>query len=724
MKRILYTILLAISLTATGADSLRTLRFSDIDGGKFRVRGITALRSMADGEHFTAITAEGQAIVKYRYADGAAVDTVINMRRVKPSFRISDYAFSKDEKLIMLPSQVDAIFRHSRLAYNWIYDCTTGKMTPLSSGGKQQAATFSPDGTKAAFVRERNLFVVDLPTLKEQKATIDGVDGEVINGVCDWVYEEEYGFERAYEWSGASDAIAYYRFDESRVKNYPMPVYGGKLYPDNVTFKYPKAGEDNSVVQIKVYRVATGESTSINIGDNADQYIPRIEWTGRSGELAVHRLNRLQNQYDLLFCDAMTGRSRTVYSESSPRYVERIDDSKINFLLESSRMIIKSEVGGYMHLYLYDMAGKFICNLSDDVGDVTDINAIDERRSRIYFTATETGSSLSRVLFVNSFTRGAEPRKLNSCVASDGFYGVDFSRGAKYYIQNFSSSGTPNIYTLHRTSDGKCLRTLEDNHALRDTVELYDMPIKEFFSFTTAEGVTLNGYILKPSSFDAAKKYPVFMTQYSGPGSQSVANKWGVSWEAALVADGYLVVCVDGRGTGFRGSDFKSCTYGRLGELETEDQISSAKYLATQPWVDGGRIGIYGWSYGGFMALNCMLKGADVFACGVAIAPVTSWRFYDTIYTELYNGLPADNAEGYDNNSPINYADLLRGKLLIAHGTADDNVHIQNTYEMISSLNRAGREYEALIFPDRNHSMGGDYSRLIHSVIDFVNENL
>lgn len=724
MKRILYTILLAVSLTATGADSLRTLRFSDIDAGKFRAHGITALRSMADGEHFTAITSGGHAIVKYRYSDGMAVDTVINVERVKPLFKISSYTFSSDEKLIMLPAGIDPIFRHSRSAYNWIYDRTTDKMTPLSSGGKQQAATFSPDGTKAAFVRSRNLFVVDLPTRREQKVTVDGVDGEVINGVCDWVYEEEYGFERAYEWSGASDAIAYYRFDESRVKNYPMPVYGGKLYPDNVTFKYPKAGEENSVVQIKVYRVATGESTSINIGDNTDQYIPRIEWTGRSGELAVHRLNRLQNQYDLLFCDAMTGRSRTVYSESSPRYVERIDDSKINFMPESSRMIIKSEVDGYMHLYLYDMAGRFIGNLSDGVGDVTGINAIDERRSRIYFTATAAGSPLSRELFMNSFTRGAEPRKLKSCEDERGFYSADFSRGAKYYIQNFSSSLTPNIYTLHRTSDGKCLRTLEDNGALNDTIALFDMPVKEFFSFTTPEGVELNGYILKPSSFDASKKYPVFMTQYSGPGSQSVADRWSMGWEAALVADGYLVACVDGRGTGFRGNDFKSCTYGRLGELETEDQISAAKYLATQPWVDGSRIGIYGWSYGGFMALNCMLKGADVFACGVAIAPVTSWRFYDTIYTELYNGLPGDNTEGYDNNSPINYADLLRGKLLIAHGTADDNVHIQNTYEMISALNRAGKRYEALIFPDRNHSMGGDYSRLICSVIDFVNQNL
>lgn len=727
MKKLVVLFLL-FSLTSLGlsqpAYGQKSLNFSDIASGKFRPKGITALRSMADGQHFTAISDSAYAIVRYRYVDGVAVDTIFNAKSVRPTFKIRSYELSADEKLILLPDQIEGIFRHSRAAYNWIFDRTTGRMSPLSAAGKQQAATFSPDGRMVAFVRGRNIYVTDLATAAEKQVTADGEAGAIINGVTDWVYEEEFGYERAFEWCPSSDAIAYYRFDETKVKSYPMPTFNGKLYPDNVTFKYPKAGQDNSIVQIRVYNISSGRHTPINVGDNSDQYIPAIEWTGRSGELAVHRLNRLQNNYELLLCNAITGFATPVYSESSPRYIERIDKSKVNFLPEVGRMIIKSEVGGTMQLYLYEMQGKFVRKLSAAAGEVTEINAIDARSGKIYFTATD--SPLRRALYVTSIKRAEKTRRLISC-DFPGYYIANFSVGAKYYIQNFTTAHTPNIYTVH-SAEGKRLRVLQDNAALSDTLATYAMPVKEFFTFTTPQGVELNGYMLKPVDFDASKKYPILMTQYSGPGSQSVDDRFKIGWEEALIADGYLVACVDGRGTGFRGFDFKSCTYGNLGALEVEDQISAAKYLSSLAYIDPARIGIYGWSYGGFMALNCILKGADVFSTAVAVAPVTSWRYYDTIYTEIYNGLPQDNPAGYDDNSPINHAEKLVGNLLIAHGTADDNVHIQNSYDMFSALNAADKQYEMIIYPDRNHSMysntGSDYNRLIGQLIDFINRKL
>lgn len=720
-KSLLIAVMLIAAMVAATASEKREVDYAATASGKFSARSLSGVRSMSDGQHYSAITPDRKAIVKYNYQDGVAVDTIINLRHMKSPANITSYILSEDENLVLLPMAVEPIYRHSFSAEHWIYDRGERRYYSLSKNGKQQAASFSPDGRLAAFVRDNNLFVVNLVSGVEKAVTTDGERGSVINGVSDWVYEEEFGFDKAYEWSPTSDAVAYYRFDESKVKNYPMPTYNKGLYPKNTVFKYPKAGETNSTVQIRVYNVASGTQALVDVGQEADQYIPLIEWTGRAGELAVHRTNRKQNQYDMLLVNASNGVSREVYSEVSDRYVNHINKEKVHFLPTQSLFIVQNENDGFNHLYLYDMNGKMLHQLTKGEYEVTEFNAIDTKNKVIYYTATDT--PLNRALYSIKYGKKGRVKPVRMSDQTKGVYSAAFSNGAKYYIEYFSNTDTPTRVSVY-DHKGDNIRTVQDNASLLDTVALYDMPRKEFFSFKIPTGEVLNGYILKPADFDSTKNYPLFMTQYSGPGSQNVANRWGVGWEAALVNDGYLVACVDGRGTGFRGKEFRSCTYGDLGRKELEDQVSAAKYLGSLSYVDASRIGIYGWSYGGFMALNAILQAGDVFKLAVAVAPVTSWRYYDTIYTELYNGLPAENAKGYDSNSPLTYADGLKGKLLLAHGTADDNVHIQNSFDMISALSAKGKDFEMLIYPDRNHGMGSDRDHLMRRAIRFVNENL
>ncbi len=728
MRQILILFIFLVS-TSLGSIAQQTkISYSDIAQGTFTPRGVYGIRSMADGEHFAAISDDRSSIVQYRYSDGAAVDTIFSNRGLTPSFPVYTYTLSEDENLVMLPTEISPIYRHSYSAENWIYDRTTGSFGKLSEDGAQQVATFSPDSKKAAFVRAGNIFVVDLVSNNTRQITSDGAKNTIINGLSDWVYEEEYGFDRAYEWSGSSDAIAYYRFDEREVPLYYMPIFDARLYPDNVAFKYPKAGERNSDVQIRVYNLARGtfdvidEVTSLEEG-----YFPRIEWSGRKDELAIHKVNREQNHYTLTLHNTALHSAVPIFVESSHRYIDRIDQSKATFLPELNRVVILSEADGYRHLYLYDMSGKFQRQLTSGEWEVTSVDGVDTRSGKLYFTAARN-SPLERTPYsvgIGRRGKGGGVKALRSADSPRGTYSVDFSKGCKYYIQRYSDTDTPTITTLHSTRDNGTVRTLEDNSEMVEELANFEMPTKKFITVMAADDSTqLNGYMLLPQDFDESKSYPLLMTQYSGPGSQSVSDRWSIGWESALIKEGFLVVCVDGRGTGYRGFEFRSCTYKDLGNIEVQDQIAVAKQLGELPYVDKSRIGIYGWSYGGFMSLNCILKAPEVFAAAISIAPVTTWRYYDTIYTELYNGTPQENPEGYDNNSPINFADALQGKLLLVHGTADDNVHIQNTYDMISALNDAGKDFEMIIYPDRNHSMGGDRHALMERCIEFLCENL
>ena len=711
--RNLLTVFFALCTLNTITVSARpAFDYSALRDGTFEQKTVSGVRSLSDGERYTTMS-DGRVLC-FSYRTGEPAGVLFDASAAEPRIEFTDYVLSADERRLLLTTDVEPIYRHSFTAEYWIYDRQDGSLRRLSQGGPQQQAQFSPDGSRVAFVRGGNLFVADPTAGSERQLTFDGRFNHIINGLPDWVYEEEFSFARAFAWSPDGRKIAYLRFDESRVKQYNMNRFAGGLYPENYTFKYPKAGEQNSVVELYCCDAADGSTVRMDTGEQTDQYIPRLFWTP-TGQLGFYRLNRLQNHFEVLLCDS-SGASRVVYDERNDRYVERVDGRTVTFLPDGDRFVVRSERDGFMHLYLYGVSEGLLGRITSGEWEVTELLGIEG--DRVYYLSTET-SPLRRDLY----TVRLDGRGKRRLTGGDGTYLIAPSRGFRYFISYFSNVRTPNRVTLHR-SDGRLVRTLEDNAALRTKLDELQVPVKEFFRFATSEGVELNGYMVRPNGFDSSRRYPVLMTQYSGPGSQQAADRWTIGWEDVLVQQGYIVACVDGRGTGFRGEEFKKCTYGELGKYETVDQIEAARYLASLPYVDPDRIGIYGWSYGGFMALNCILKGNDVFRAAIAVAPVTSWRFYDTIYTEIYNGLPQDNPSGYDDNSPIHFADRLKGKLLIAHGTGDDNVHIQNTYEMITKLVEYDKPFELYVYPDRNHGMGPSRHHLMERCIEFVQRNL
>ena len=711
--RNLLTVFFALCTLNTITVSARpAFDYSALRDGTFEQKTVSGVRSLSDGERYTTMS-DGRVLC-FSYRTGEPAGVLFDASAAEPRIEFTDYVLSADERRLLLTTDVEPIYRHSFTAEYWIYDRQDGSLRRLSQGGPQQQAQFSPDGSRVAFVRGGNLFVADPTAGSERQLTFDGRFNHIINGLPDWVYEEEFSFARAFAWSPDGRKIAYLRFDESRVKQYNMNRFAGGLYPENYTFKYPKAGEQNSVVELYCCDAADGSTVRMDTGEQTDQYIPRLFWTP-TGQLGFYRLNRLQNHFEVLLCDS-SGASRVVYDERNDRYVERVDGRTVTFLPDGDRFVVRSERDGFMHLYLYGVSEGLLGRITSGEWEVTELLGIEG--DRVYYLSTET-SPLRRDLY----TVRLDGRGKRRLTGGDGTYRIAPSRGFRYFISYFSNVRTPNRVTLHR-SDGRLVRTLEDNAALRTKLDELQVPVKEFFRFATSEGVELNGYMVRPNGFDSSRRYPVLMTQYSGPGSQQAADRWTIGWEDVLVQQGYIVACVDGRGTGIRGEEFKKCTYGELGKYETVDQIEAARYLASLPYVDPDRIGIYGWSYGGFMALNCILKGNDVFRAAIAVAPVTSWRFYDTIYTEIYNGLPQDNPSGYDDNSPIHFADRLKGKLLIAHGTGDDNVHIQNTYEMITKLVEYDKPFELYVYPDRNHGMGPSRHHLMERCIEFVQRNL
>ena len=675
-----------------------------------RVYGI---RSMADGEHYTV--REGNDIRRYAYA--TAGEGVSLLPTPAPNLVITDYGFSPDERMILIASGRHPIYRHSYTTqYQLVAD---GRVQPvLTEAEAPRDASFSPDGSRIVYSDRNDLYVYDIQSRKTRRLTDDGAWNSVINGTTDWVYEEEFGTTRAYAFSPDGTQLAFLRFDESEVPLMEMMRFDGKLYNTAYSFKYPKAGEKNSVVELWVADLASGAKRRIDTGGETDQYIPRIGYTP-DGRLWYYRLNRRQNTFEVVLCEPH-GAQRVIYEERSQQYVERVDDATITFV-DKDRFLVRQESHtGYMHLYLYSIRRGFLAQVTKGDWEVTDVAGTDGKR--VWYLSTES-SPLRRNLYSVRLD-GKEKRRLTT---GEGYYTVAPSRGMKYCITTFSNATTPNRVEIC-DGEGTPVRTLADSRALREELAATRRPVKEFFTFTTERGDTLNAYIVKPRDFDPSKRYPVLLTQYSGPGSQQVADRWSLDWEDALVDKGYIVVSADGRGTGFRGERFKKQTYGRLGALEVEDQLSLARHMAAQPWIDPARIGIYGWSYGGFMATSCALKGLGLFRMAIAVAPVTSWRYYDTIYTEIYNNLPQYNAAGYDENSPIHFARMLddgKTRLLLIHGTADDNVHFQNTIEMARALNRAGKQYDMMIYPDQNHSMMPDDTHNVRQkMIDYTLEHL
>ena len=643
-------------------------------------------------------------VVAYDYATANVTEEIVNSATSALVPFFTSYSFSKDEKKLLLESETEPIYRRSKRAKYFVYDRTTNK-TSLLFGSKIQEPKFSPDGSKVAFVFERNLYVKDLGANSIEQITSDGSE-HIINGLSDWVYEEEFGFVRAFDWNADGSALAFMQFDETLVPTYSMDVIGDNLYPFPYTFKYPKAGETNSVVGLYLYSLADKNVTSILLGDEKPYYIPRIKFSPNKNKLMVQTINRHQNHLQLWSYDIQQRTAQVILEERENTYVDVHDNLKF---LKDESFLWTSERDGYNHIYHYKADGTLKKQLTQGNWEVTRFFGVQEKTKEVYYASVEPGSTERAVYSVK--LNGSRKRALSP---ENGTNGVAFSADYKYYIHTFEDSNTPTQYNLRSTETGKIIRPIEDNANLKNKLSNYSLSTKEF-STIEINGNELNMWMIKPKDFDPNKKYPLLMYQYSGPGSQKVANSWNDTndfWHQSLVQKGYIVACVDGRGTGFKGTAFKKVTYKQLVHFETLDQIEVARKLGQKPFIDAERIGIWGWSYGGHMSTNCILKGNDVFSLAIAVAPVTSWRFYDTIYTERFMRTPQENPEGYDLNSPFNYPELLKGDYLLIHGSGDDNVHLQNTMRMAEALVQANKPFELMIYPDKNHGIYGGNTRL------------
>ncbi|HJE48531.1 S9 family peptidase [Phocaeicola coprophilus] len=733
MKRFFTLLLLAIFVTGIQAQQKVTLQ--DIAQGTYRAQGISGLKPMLDGEHYTQISSDHKRIVKYSFKTGEEVGTLFDVTTARDCDLKSfdDYILSPDEKLILIQTETKPIYRHSFTAVYYIYNVKNNKMEPLSNNGPQQVPLFSPDGNQIAFVRNNNIYLVKLLFgNSESQVTKDGEYNHVLNGIPDWVYEEEFSFNRAFDFSADSKMIAYVRFDESAVPMFSFPWYKGlapektsyATYPGAYEYKYPKAGEVNSKVSVHTYDIKSHVTRKMDLQIDSDGYIPRIKFTSDPEKLAIMTLNRHQNRLDLYMANPRSGLCKVAIRDEAEQYIKESAYSNIKFYPE--HIVMMSEKDGYNHLYLYTIAGNLVKQITKGQFEVTSFLGWDQKANVFYYASNE-GSPLRTAIY--KIDGKGKKTKLSTRTGSNS---AIFSTNQKYYINTFSNISTPTLITLN-DNRGKELTTLLDNSKLKAQTAQLNMPQKEFFTFRTSSGMELNGWMMKPANFNANKKYPVILHQYSGPGSQQVIDRWGIGsfgdgglFEAYMCDKGYIMVCVDGRGTGGRGAAFEKCTYLQLGVKEAEDQVETARYLGTLPYIDGKRIGIWGWSFGGYNTLMSMSDGSGAFKAGVAIAAPSDWRFYDTVYTERFMRTPKENAEGYDAGSAIKRAPQLKGSLLLIHGTADDNVHYQNCAEYSEALVQAGIQFDMQVYTNRNHGIFGGKTRehLMNRVANFFIQNL
>jgi dipeptidyl-peptidase-4 len=690
----------------------------------FKPASFGGFNSMNDGMHYTQLD-ENSNLYKYELNTGKKTEALVKFDQLMiggkaAPVRIESYSFSDDESKLLIKNDFTPIYRHSGTATNYVFDLKTHKLKALSDNGKQMFATVAPVGNKVAFVRDNNIFIKDLDNNTETKVTSDGEKNKIKNGWADWVYEEEFSKAEAFFWNADGTKIAFIRFDETNVKECEISLYKG-LYPEEYRFKYPKAGEDNSIVSVFVYDLATQKTSKIDIGTETNIYIPRITWTNDNNILSVQRMNRLQNKLELLFADATTGVTKVILTEQNTTYIDITDD--LTFLEKNKGFIWSSEKDGFNHFYYYDFTGKLINQITKGNWDVMEFKGFDEISKTLYYTSTET-SATDRDLYAVSLD-GKKKKKLSSL---KGTTDAQFSKSFKYYVSTFSDANTPPVYELH-SSDSKLIKVLEDNKVLKEKLTQYDLSKKELFTFKTSEGIELNGWMMKPTNFDASKKYPVFQFAYGGPGNNECNNQYETfdyPWHQLLCEQGYIVVCADNRGTLGRGKKFKDATYMELGKLETIDQVEVAKYMGSQDYVDKTRIGFMGWSFGGYLSSLLITKGADYFKANIAVAPVTNWRYYDNIYTERFMRTPQENAKGYDDNSPVNFTKSIKGKYLLIHGTADDNVHFQNSMEMEKALIDNNIPFEFMAYPNKNHGIFGGNTRthLFTKMLEFIKRNL
>ena len=721
MKRKFIFLFFCLCCLAGFAQGGKALDLKEINSGKFSPENIYGVVPMPDGEHYTQRNAEVTQIVKYSFRTGEPVEVVFDVAKARecPFKKFDSYQFSPDGSKILIATETTPIYRHSYTAVHYLYPVkrndkgvtTNNIVEKLSDGGPQQAPVFSPDGNLVAFVRDNNIFLVKLLYgNSESQVTEDGKLNSVLNGIPDWVYEEEFGFNRALEFNADNTMLAYVRFDESEVPSYTFPLFAGEAprnnalqdYPGEYTYKYPKAGYPNSKVSVHTFDIKSKVTRQVKLPIDADGYIPRIRFTQDPNKLAIMTLNRHQNRFDMYFADPRSTVCKLALRDESPYYINENVFDNIRFYPDNFSFV--SDKSGYPHLYWYSMNGNLIKQVTSGNYEVKSFIGWNPDTNEFYYTSNEESPMRQAVYKID---RKGKKVKLSN---QQGTNSPIFSSSMKYFMNKFTSLDTPMLITLNDNT-GKVLKTLVTNDKLKEKLAGYAIPQKEFFTFKTTEGVDLNGWMMKPVNFDPSKRYPVLMFQYSGPGSQQVLDKWGISWETYMASLGYVVACVDGRGTGGRGSEFQKCTYLNLGVKEAKDQVEAAKYLGGLPYVDKGRIGIWGWSFGGYMTIMSMSEGTPVFKAGVAVAAPTDWKYYDTVYTERFMRTPKENAEGYKAASAFSRADNLHGNLLLVHGMADDNVHFQNCTEYAEHLVQLGKQFDMQVYTNRNHNISGGNTR-------------
>ena len=731
--RKLFSFLVALCI-ASAAFAGKDVTLHDVMYGGYWPQTYAAIKPMADGEHFARMSDDRTMILKGSFKNGEIVDTIFNAATARGfnEKRIDGYEFSPNEKLILLQTRTIGIYRNSYTAEHYIFDRKNNKVEPLSQNGAQQVPKFSPDGTMVAFVRNNNIHLVKLLFGNaESQVTTDGEYGKIINGIPDWVNEEEFMTNCSYDFSADSKVIAYIKYDESNVMMYDMPMYttgSDNANYDNFcnpySFKYPVAGADNSKISVHSFDIKSKVTRKLDVNIPEEGYVPRIKFTKKPDMLAVVTLNRHQSVLEIQAVNPLSGVSRTIMREESDTYLNEQTYANLEFL--DNHFVFQSERSGYNHLYLYTLNGELVRAITQGEYEVKNFYGWDSKKNEFYYSSNE-GSPLREHIY--KVTAKGKKTKLT---ANDGTNKAVFSAGMKYFINTHSSINTPHVVTTNNNS-GKTIKTLIDNSNLKQRLAKFDMPTKEFFTFTTSDGVELNGWMVKPHDFDASKKYPVVMFQYSGPYSQQVNDSWytgnygNAMFESYMACEGFIMVCVDGRGTGGRGTQFGKCTYLKIGQYEPGDQVETAKYLGTLPYVDKNNIGIWGWSFGGYNTIMSMSQDDAVFKAGVAVAAPTDWRFYDTIYTERYMRTPKENKEGYDEGSAIVNAKKLNGKLLLVHGTADDNVHLRNMIRYIHALTQANKKFETALYPDSNHSIyygANTRYHLFERIAEFFKENL
>lgn len=707
----------------------------DVANGTYRAQSIQGLKPMLDGEHYTQISKDHKRIVKYSFKTGKEVEAIFDVTKARNCElkRFDDYIMSPDESLILIQTETQPIYRRSFTAVYYLYNVKNRTLEPLSNNGPQQVPLFSPDSHQIAFVRNNNIYLIKLLFgNSESQVTKDGEYNKVLNGIPDWVYEEEFAFNRAFDFSADSRMIAYIRFDESRVPMYSFQWYKGMApektayatYPGSYDYKYPKSGAVNSKVSVHTFDIKSHVTRKMELPIDSDGYVPRIKFTDDPEKLAIMTLNRHQNRFDLYMANPRSAVCKVAVRDEAEQYIKEQAYSNIAFYPEN--MVMMSERDGYNHLYLYTIGGNLVKQITKGKFEVKEFLGWDQKANVFYYTSNEESPLRTAVYKIDG---KGKKTKLST---RKGTNNALFSKNLNYYINTYSSAQTPTLITLNNNK-GQEMVTLLDNKELKNKISQLNMPTKEFFTFKTSEGVELNGWMMKPANFNPSKKYPVIMHQYSGPGSQQVLDKWGIGsfgdggmFEAVMCDKGYIMVCVDGRGTGGRGAAFEKCTYLSIGLKEAADQAETAKYLSTLSYVDGSRIGIWGWSYGGYNTLMSMSEGSGAFKAGVAIAAPTDWRFYDTVYTERFMRTPKENGDGYRASSAINHVAALKGKLLLIHGSADDNVHFQNFMEYNEALVQANIQFETQIYTNRNHGISGGNTRnhLMNRVVNFFLQNL